>query len=93
MLAAACTPLPPAQPVHEEVPLAGGESGMCDASRAQSLVGREASSDLGAEALRMSGASAIRWIVPGSAVTMDYREDRLNIELNSRNAVAGLRCG
>lgn len=67
--------------------------GECDAGRAQALVGRAASSELGAEALRLTGARTIRWIQPDQAVTMDYRMDRLNIELDARNRVTAIRCG
>jgi hypothetical protein len=75
----------------EEVPVHG--PGRCDAAGAKSLIGRAASAGLGAEALRLTGATALRWIAPGSAVTMDYREDRLNIELDGSNRVTAIRCG
>jgi hypothetical protein len=68
-------------------------AGACNASRVQDLVGREASTELGTEAARRSGARALRWIQPGDMVTQDYRTDRLNIELDGRNRVSRLRCG
>jgi hypothetical protein len=89
----ACAPVPPAEPGEERVPVHGATGYVCDAGRARSLVGREATGALGAEALRLSGARSIRWIPPGAMVTMDYREDRLNIELDGRNRVTRLRCG
>ena len=71
LLAAGCaTATPPAEPAA---------AGKCDASKAQALIGRSRSAETGAEALRLSGAKALRWIAPGTMVTMDYREDRLNI--------------
>ncbi len=88
MFATACAAVPPEA---EEVPVHGG--GNCDATRAKSLIGQQASGALGAEALRRTGATALRWIPIGTAVTMDYREDRLNIELNRNNRVTALRCG
>jgi hypothetical protein len=88
MSASACAAVPSDM---EEVPVHG--AGKCDALKAQSLIGRQASSALGAEALRRTGATALRWIPIGSAVTMDYREDRLNIELNRNNRVSAVRCG
>jgi hypothetical protein len=65
----------------------------CDAARAAGLVGKPRSEPLGAEALRRSGARTLRWIPEGSVVTMDYREDRLNIELDRANRVTRIRCG
>ena len=88
-----CTPLPPAAAEEEKVPVHGESGARCDASRAQALVGRAASGNLGTEALRLTGSRSLRWIRPGDAVTMDYREDRLNIELDGQNRVARLRCG
>jgi hypothetical protein len=93
LMTMACAPVPPAEPGEEPVPVHGATGYRCDASRAQALVGRQATSELGAEALRLTGARAIRWIPPGAIVTMDYREDRLNIELDGRNRVTQLRCG
>ncbi|MBA3676342.1 MAG: hypothetical protein H0W74_02925 [Sphingosinicella sp.] len=73
----------------------GGASptGPCDASRAQSLIGRSGTGQLGADALRRTGARDIRWIQPGQAVTMDFRADRLNIELDAGNRVVRFTCG
>jgi hypothetical protein len=70
-----------------------GTGRRCDADRAQGLVGRPASQALGAEAVRLTGAGALRWISPGAMATMDYREDRLNIHLDGDNRVAKISCG
>ncbi len=83
-----CATVPPEE---EEVPVAG--AGSCDAARAQGLVGRASSQALGAEALRLTGARTLRWIPEGGIVTMDYREDRLNIHLDRQNRVARIACG
>lgn len=91
MAGAACTPIP--ADVEENVPVQGASGYTCSRERAQALVGRPASQELGAEALRLTGARSLRWIRPGDVVTMDYREDRLNIELDARSRVARLRCG
>ena len=87
-LLAACQTLPPDGYSHGP-----GETGTCNANWAQPLVGRSASTEVGVEAVRLSGARGIRWIRPGDAVTMDYRPDRLNIELDANNRVAAIRCG
>src|SRR5690554_6490763 len=52
----------------------------CDADAAQSLIGHEASEATVAKAA--AGATGtVRVIRPGQAVTMDYRADRLNVEV------------
>ncbi|CAH1043341.1 I78 family peptidase inhibitor [Halomonas sp. TD01] len=40
-----------------------------------------------------SGAQQVRVLRPNSAATMDYREDRLNILLESNDMIEALRCG
>ena len=88
LLMSACTPASPL----EGIPEAGG-GGACNAARAQALIGRIATTELGSEAARLTGASALRWIQPNTAVTMDYRPDRLNIELDAQNRITRIRCG
>lgn len=65
----------------------------CDASAAQSLVGQQKSDALGAEAMKRTGTSIIRWIAPGQPVSMDYRTDRLNMEIDTQDKVIHIRCG
>jgi hypothetical protein len=87
MFASGCvsviTPPPPPPPV----------SGNCNATRAQGLIGRASSAQLGNEALGLTGARSLRWIAPGAMVTMDYRPDRLNIETDAQSRVRSIRCG
>lgn len=80
-------------PVNDDIPPPAMGSGECDADAARSLVGQPATAELGAEALRLSGARTIRWIQPGQAVTMDFRPDRLNIKLDAQNRVEAITCG
>ena len=76
------------QPVPAE-----GSGGTCNAAPGQGLIGRQSTPQLGAEAQRLTGAARMRWIRPGQMVTMDYREDRLNIDLDEQGRITGLRCG
>jgi len=66
--------------------------GSCDAAPVQDLIGRQRSDALGAEALRRSGARALRWLAPDTAYTMNLRRDRLNIDVTETGRVTGLRC-
>ena len=68
-------------------------AGRCDAKRVQTFVGALGTKDLGTAALNRSGAKTMRWIGPGTIVTMDYRSDRLNIRVDPRNFVKALDCG
>lgn len=69
------------------------EAGLCNAAAAQHLVGETATQSLAATAVAATGARAFRWIPENSAVTMDYRPDRLNIEFDSSTVVTAIRCG
>ena len=84
-----CESVPPAE--AEEIPVRG--AGSCDASKAQGLIGRAQSRELGVEALRLTGARTVRWIPEGGMVTMDYREDRVNLHLDRDEKVVKVACG
>lgn len=84
LMTAGCATVPAAE--------AGG-GGKCDAAKAQALIGRVKSAEVGAEALRLSGATALRWIAPGTMVTMDYREDRLNLRVDAAGKIVKVDCG
>ncbi|MGZ8282048.1 MAG: I78 family peptidase inhibitor [Allosphingosinicella sp.] len=94
LMTMACAPTPPAGGSENGVPVeAVDEGGQCSAEGLTDLVGRPATSEVGAEAMRRSGARALRWIRPGDAVTMDFRLDRLNVRLDGQNRVESLDCG
>jgi hypothetical protein len=69
------------------------EDDACGATLVQGLVGLRANDVLRRDIAERTRAEAIRWIEPGMAVTMDFRADRLNVELNEDNAVTAIRCG
>jgi hypothetical protein len=84
-----CANVPPAE--AEQVPVRG--AGSCDASKAQGLVGKVRSKKLDGDALRLSGARILRWIKPGTMVTMDFRQDRLNLHLDAKDKIIRVACG
>jgi hypothetical protein len=83
-LAAACVPV-------TVVPPGGGGTGQpdaCGASRWQGYVG------LPFAALQAGGVPAdVRILRPGTAMTMDYSETRLNVALDSLDRVERVYCG
>lgn len=70
---------------------AGGS--MCNAEAVRWAIGREPTQDVVERARVESGSSTVRVIRPGDVVTMDYRADRLNLDVNANNAITGARCG
>ena len=80
-------------PKEQEIPTREDPRFVCNAAKVQSMVGQVRTQAMADQAMRMAGARTLRWIVPDSAYTMDYRPDRLNIHLNARNVVTKINCG
>lgn len=74
-------------------PLPGLPGGKCSTEMLGDLVGRSASASLIAHARRRSGAVMARALRPGQIVTMEYREGRLNVNVDDRNRVRSFTCG
>ena len=68
-------------------------SAPCSNDSLAGFAGQVATSGVGAAMLAASGARVIRWVAPGMAVTMDYREDRLTVRLDSANRIVSASCG
>jgi hypothetical protein len=83
------------QPVPDEQIRVGPGLGedACNAEAAQSLVGRSASEAVVKQATTASGAKAVRVIPHDGMVTMDYRGDRLNIQLDEQGKIVAITCG
>ncbi len=81
----ACATIPPDGP-----PMAAAQ---CDANGARWALGQEPGSDVVERARTESGSATVRVVHPGQAVTMDFGGDRLNLNVNERNAIDAIRCG
>lgn len=68
-------------------------AGQCNADAAQTLVGQKATAEAGADLLRLTGARGLRWVPPRSAVTMDYRADRLTVSYDDDYTIVRISCG
>ena len=82
-LAAACTSMAP--------PIAAPDEACSPISLAR-YTGLSASDALAARMKRETGKTALRWVQPGMAVTMDYREDRLTVYLDAASRVERASC-
>lgn len=65
----------------------------CSAAAASSFVGQTASADVGAAIVKATGARTLRWGPPRSAMTMDYRQDRVNILYDDAYKITQVTCG
>lgn len=67
--------------------------GACSADPVKAFAGRKASAEAGADLLRLSGARVLRWVPPRTAVTMDYRADRLTVGYDDDYTIVRISCG
>lgn len=74
-------------------PVPPAASGECSNDALAQYVGQTATAELGAEMLRVSGARTLRWGPPGSAMTMDFRPDRLTVSYDEKMVITTARCG
>ena len=65
----------------------------CGAGKLGSYLNQPAASDTLGKIRQTIGHDRIRAINPGDAVTMDFRPDRLNIEIGEDGRIKRLRCG
>jgi hypothetical protein len=83
---AAC--IPPAEP---QTPPPAPDK--CDAAPVQGYVGSHAAGPVVEKIVAESGSRNARVIRPGMAVTMDYREDRVNVRVDDANRILSISCG
>ncbi|MGO3127226.1 MAG: I78 family peptidase inhibitor [Luteimonas sp.] len=65
----------------------------CDTEAVQGLIGTQGSETVYARAMQDSGAQSHRALGPTDMATMDFRPDRLNIDLDASGKITGFRCG
>ena len=65
----------------------------CKADAAQSYVGQTATPDIGGAIVKATGARTLRWGPPRSAMTMDYRQDRVNVMYDDAYKITQVTCG
>jgi hypothetical protein len=70
-----------------------GEAGVCDAAPARSLVGQQATAEVGQRIMSLTGARQLRWGAPGTAMTMDFRQDRVTVSYDQAMRIERISCG
>lgn len=85
---------PPAAATNPDAtPPADKEPDMaCQAEKGQWAVGLIADDALVAKVLADTTSERVRVIKPGMAVTMDYRHDRVNLDVDADGRVTAVRC-
>ncbi|MBP6596959.1 MAG: hypothetical protein KA187_05085 [Arenimonas sp.] len=89
---AACASSPPA--AVAQAPQAAEEPPMiCQADKGQWALGQTADDTVVARIVAETTSERVRVIRPGMAVTMDFREDRVNVDVDAENRILSVRCG
>lgn len=65
----------------------------CNADGGASFVGQTATPELGAAIVKATGARTLRWGPPRSPMTMDYRQDRVNVMYDDAYKIEKVTCG
>lgn len=86
LLVACATDAPPVPPERDGV-------GTCNANAARNFVGQRATEAVAAQILAATGARSLRWGPPGGAMTMDYREYRVNVFYDANMLIERVTCG
>ena len=85
LAAGGCTPVA----MRGEAPAA---TAACKTEGLSQWVGKRASDVRADEMVKASGARTMRWIAPNSAVTMDFRPDRLNVYVDDKGVIEKFGC-
>jgi formate-dependent nitrite reductase cytochrome c552 subunit len=88
---AACASTAPMQPASAGPQVS--DDGTCHAERVAWAVGKQGDEQTMKAVWKQSGAGLIRPIAPGQAVTRDFRQDRVNVHIDSGNAITKVDCG
>jgi hypothetical protein len=65
----------------------------CDATAVQNVIGQKVDTAMGERLRKASGAEVLRWAPPNSAMTMDFRPDRLTVAYDQNMAITQITCG
>ncbi|OGS55603.1 MAG: hypothetical protein A3J40_01345 [Erythrobacter sp. RIFCSPHIGHO2_12_FULL_63_10] len=89
---AACISTGEAPPSGEPAPKPAA-SGQCSADNTREFVRQIATAQLGAAIRARTGAQIFQWVPPRTAVTMDYRQDRVRVSYDDDMRIVRIACG
>ncbi|MDZ3990936.1 I78 family peptidase inhibitor [Pseudomonas sp. Teo4] len=72
---------------------AAGNDGRCEASGADFAIGKPGSAELVEQARKASGSQMARILKPHDVVTLEYRSERLNLNVDEQGVVTRVNCG
>ncbi|MFJ4153422.1 I78 family peptidase inhibitor [Pseudomonas sp. NPDC089752] len=72
---------------------AAGNDGRCEASGANFAIGKQGSAELLEQARKASGSQMARILKPRDMVTLEYRSERLNLNVDEQGVVTRVNCG
>jgi hypothetical protein len=75
-----------------EADSAGTPEKPCKAEPGQAFIGQKATAEVGQKLLKATGARTIRWVPPRTAVTMDFRPDRLTVGYDDDMVIDRVSC-
>ncbi|WP_060480472.1 MULTISPECIES: I78 family peptidase inhibitor [Pseudomonas] len=70
-----------------------GNDGRCQASGADFAIGKQGSAELLEQARKASGSQIARILKPRDVVTLEYRSERLNLNVDEQGVVTRVNCG
>ena len=84
---------PEPKPGASQPPAVPPEDDACGAAKLTDYLNRLPTDDVTTGIAQTVGHDRIRTIKPGDAVTMDFRPDRLNVEIGEDGRIQRIRCG
>ncbi|WP_445673278.1 I78 family peptidase inhibitor [Pseudomonas ceruminis] len=70
-----------------------GNDGRCEAGGADFAIGKQGTAELLEQARKASGSQMARILKPHDVVTLEYRSERLNLNVDERGVVTRVNCG
>ena len=68
-------------------------NGLCDPEPGQLFVGQKADAAAGLAIRQATGSDILRWVPPRSAVTMDFRQERVTVSYDDDMTITQVSCG